>query len=93
MYICIYINTHTHTHINRSNKATQDRVIVLGSIKVLEAFAYYAGTSTEADGVEADHGTVLRFVERYGSFSAAPGMYMRVFMYVCICVMYACIYV
>jgi len=46
-----------------------EREIVLGSMSILEAFAYYKGSKD----TDRDKGTVLRFVCRSGSFSSKPG--------------------
>lgn len=49
--------------------AEKARTISMGIMSVLEVYAYYKpGTSREADT-----GTVLRFVERQGSFASSPG--------------------
>ena len=40
----------------------------LGRMRIGEVFAFYT-----ADGAAADDGTVLRFVERAGTFASSPG--------------------
>ena len=42
----------------------------IGRMSILEVYAYY---KEDARGVEPDCGTVLRFVERQGSFASSPG--------------------
>jgi len=50
-------------------------VVELGCMRVLEAYAYYHADAPGAPGGASspDGGTVLRFVERRGTFARAPG--------------------
>ncbi|GBG32026.1 4-hydroxyphenylpyruvate dioxygenase [Hondaea fermentalgiana] len=43
--------------------------VLMGSMEILEAFAYYEGNKNSP----VDHGTVLRLVHREGSFASKPG--------------------
>jgi hypothetical protein len=52
-----------------SGSAMAPRTISMGIMSVLEVYAYY----TPGERSEADKGTVLRFVERSGSFASSPG--------------------
>ncbi len=49
--------------------AMATRTISMGIMSILEVYAYYM----PGERKEADKGTVLRFVERTGSFASSPG--------------------
>jgi hypothetical protein len=63
------IATYTDTRVIRRG-ANQSSTIEMGRMSLLEVYAYYKPGSLLS---EADTGTVLRFVERQGSFASSPG--------------------
>ena len=66
-YISQYKDTRSITQ--QSDKSVETFNVDLGSMSVLDVYAYY---SDGASG-DPDTGTVLRFVERHGTFAEAPG--------------------
>eukprot|EP00961_Rhodomonas_salina_P009206 125288-Rhodomonas_salina.1 len=56
-------------HQYKDTRTVNQHSIDLGTMKVFEVFAYYKNTVSRI----ADTGTVLRFVERDGTFSSRPG--------------------
>jgi len=63
-----YLDTRSVTSVDSSG-VSSTKTIELGKMKVFEAFAYYE----KEQSTTADKGTVLRFVERSGTFSSSPG--------------------
>ena len=61
-----HVQEYVDTRRIQSRKGAQQKEILLGSIRIVEVFAFYR------DGVP-DKGTVLRFVERSGSYAERPG--------------------
>ena len=61
------LNVHKDTRV--VNNGSKQRTIELGSFKAMEVFAYYLPNNSE----DADKGTLIRFVERTGSYSGTPG--------------------
>jgi len=60
-----YSDTRSFNHTNDGEAQNLD----LGYLKMTEVFAYYKDTAAKT----ADHGTVIRFVERTGQFASSPG--------------------
>lgn len=73
----LLVDGHIHEYEDVRTKMEGDspvaKRIKMGSIKVLETYAYYLPVENEASERLPDKGTVLRFVERYGSYGRRPG--------------------
>ena len=73
----LLVDGHVHEYEDvRMKKEGQSDIstrMKLGSIKVLEVYAYYLPTAEAQSEREPDCGTILRFVERYGSYGRQPG--------------------
>jgi hypothetical protein len=67
LLVCDDITTYTDSRVIQ-NSINISRNVEMGRLSLLEVYAYYKDTS-----MEADTGTVLRFVERQGSFASSPG--------------------
>jgi hypothetical protein len=67
LLVCDDITTYTDTRVIQ-NSINISRNVEMGRLSLLEVYAYYKDAS-----MEPDTGTVLRFVERQGSFASSPG--------------------
>jgi hypothetical protein len=65
----IFIYKDTRSTIQHSDKSVEVFTVDLGAMSILEVFAYYQNGGSS----EPDRGTILRFVERSGTYAEAPG--------------------